>query len=67
MDDVATKKVHLDHVIPLSSFNLLDEKELQKACSWINIQPLESTKNLQKSDKVDPGYSYAKRLKHIIS
>jgi hypothetical protein len=49
MDDVATKKVHLDHVIPLSSFNLLDEEELQKACSWINIQPLESTKNLQKS------------------
>ena len=44
---------HIDHVLPLSSFNLLDEEELQKAMTWQNIRPLSPIKNMQKSNKVD--------------
>ena len=44
---------HHDHVLPLSSFNLLDEEELQKATNWMNIRPMIAVKNIQKSNKVD--------------
>lgn len=47
------KTLHIDHVNPLSSFNLLDEKELQTACGWLNLQPLEASKNLSKSNKIN--------------
>ena len=44
---------HHDHVIPLSSFNLLDEDELIKVMNWKNIRPMTPIKNMQKSNKVD--------------
>jgi len=44
---------HYDHVLPLSSFNLLDEEELQQAMNWLNIRPMTPIKNIQKSNKVD--------------
>ena len=44
---------HLDHVLPISSFNLLDEEELQKAMNWKNIRPLSPLKNIKKSNKID--------------
>src|ERR1043165_3992977 len=44
---------HLDHVIPLASFNLLDQDELYKAMIWQNLRPLTPFKNMQKSNKVD--------------
>jgi hypothetical protein len=44
---------HLDHVLPISSFNLLDEEELIKAMNWMNIRPLPPLKNAQKSNKID--------------
>ena len=43
----------LDHVLPISSFNLLDEEELQKAMNWKNIRPLLPLRNIQKSNKID--------------
>jgi hypothetical protein len=44
---------HHDHVLPLSSFNLLDEEELINAMNWKNIRPLLALKNIQKSNKID--------------
>jgi len=44
---------HHDHVLPISSFNLLDEEELSKAMNWMNIRPLLALKNMQKHNKVD--------------
>src|ERR1043165_7503739 len=44
---------HIDHVIPLASFNLLDEDELQKAMNWKNLRPLTPFKNMEKSNKID--------------
>jgi hypothetical protein len=45
---------HYDHVLPISSFNLLDEEELFKAMNWMNIRPLPPVKNIQKANKIDP-------------
>ena len=44
---------HLDHVLPISSFNLLEEEELFKAMNWMNIRPMLPVKNIQKSNKID--------------
>jgi len=43
----------LDHVLPISSFNLLDEEELFQAMNWVNIRPLTPIKNMQKYNKID--------------
>lgn len=39
---------HLDHVIPLSSFNLDDEMEYLEAVNWLNYQPLWALENYSK-------------------
>lgn len=46
---------HLDHITPVSSFDLLNEEDIKKCFHWSNLQPLEKTKNMKKSKKIDQG------------
>ena len=43
---------HLDHVLPLSYFNLTNKQEFLTACNWLNYQPLWAKDNLSKGAKV---------------
>lgn len=41
---------HMDHITPLSSFNLLNEDEVKKAFHYSNVQPLWASENIRKSN-----------------
>jgi hypothetical protein len=43
--------IHIDHIKPVSRFNLDDENEFLDCCNYTNLQPLLITDNLEKSNK----------------
>jgi 5-methylcytosine-specific restriction endonuclease McrA len=45
---------HIDHVIPLSKFNMEEEKDIYLAFNWRNTMPLSVKKNLSKNNKILP-------------
>jgi len=47
-ENYGVKGWHIDHIQPLSKFDLLDRDQLIKACNYTNLQPLWATDNLSK-------------------
>ena len=43
----------IDHCLPITSFNLLDENDMKKCFNWINLRPKFSKDNNSKNDKID--------------
>lgn len=42
---------HIDHIKPISKFDLNDENEQKKCFHYTNLQPLWASENIKKSDK----------------
>lgn len=51
-DNHGKKGWHIDHIIPLSSFNLGNREELLRACHYTNLQPMWANANIAKRDKI---------------
>jgi hypothetical protein len=47
---------HVDHVIPLVFFDLINSKEQFIAFNWSNLKPLPATENLSKNDSIVKDY-----------
>lgn len=45
-------KWHVDHILPLSSFDLSNEVQARTACNYKNLRPLWAKENLMKSNKL---------------
>lgn len=43
---------HVDHIMPISSFDLTDPEQCKQANHWANLQPLEALANIAKSNKL---------------
>ena len=51
VDGMTFDNIHLDHIKPVTAFDLEDPDELLKCCHYSNFQPLLVCDNLQKSNK----------------
>lgn len=52
-DNYAKNGWHIDHIKPLSKFDLTDEDEQRRAYHYTNLQPLWAKDNIRKSDKYE--------------
>jgi len=49
---------HIDHIVPLSAFDLIKPDQLLVACNWNNLRPLLKKENLKKGSKVTLPQTY---------
>lgn len=57
------KNYHIDHVIPLASFDMTISENQYKANNWTNCQHLYTHNNLSKKDKRIPWMNVIKDVK----
>ena len=50
-DDMTFENIHIDHIKPVSRFNIEDEEEILKCCHFTNLQPLLCKDNLELNNK----------------
>jgi ribosomal protein L16 Arg81 hydroxylase len=51
-DTMTFDTIHIDHLMPLASFDMTKPEEQRKACHYTNLQPMLPSKNISKSSKI---------------
>lgn len=51
-DNYGRRGWHIDHIIPLSFFDLSDREQFIEACHYTNLQPLWAEENFSKNNKI---------------
>ena len=51
-DTMAFDAIHIDHMMPLKSFDLTKPEEQLKACHYTNLQPMLPSENMSKGSKI---------------
>jgi hypothetical protein len=51
IDGMTIENIHIDHIKPISAFNLENEDEFNSCCHYTNLQPLFAADNGFKSRK----------------
>lgn len=51
-DNWSLKGWHIDHIYPLSKFDLTNPEQIKIACHYTNLQPLWAEQNLSKGNKI---------------
>ena len=51
-DNHTTKGWHIDHILPLSKFDLTSPEEFKKACHYSNLHPLWAKDNWSKGNRI---------------
>lgn len=58
---IGPDKWHIDHIIPLSAFDLTDKQHAALAFYYLNLQPLWSQENIRKGGVNRKHYAYFAR------
>ena len=51
-DSMTFNTIHIDHMLPLASFDLTKPEEQLKACHYTNLQPMLPSENMSKGSKI---------------
>jgi len=51
-DTMTFDTIHIDHMMPLVSFDLTKPEEQRKACHYTNLQPMLPSENISKGSKI---------------
>ena len=51
-DTMTFDTIHIDHMMPLASFDLTKPEEQRKACHYTNLQPMLPSENMSKGSQI---------------
>jgi len=64
--DSKNKKIHIDHIIPISIYNFLNEEDIKKCWNPKNLRLLPYKENLTKNNKIDTDLIKKHNIEHLL-
>lgn len=58
--------IHIDHIIPISIYNFLNEEDIKRCWNPFNLRLIESEKNMEKHNKIDMELIKKHKIEHLL-